>query len=175
MEEGWLQAWLRRQVRDAPAGRVFAIALALAPACFVVENLCEWLADVTLSAVGWAGRLEAIKGEGMASAGHGWGLVSPLLLAPVLENGLCLFWLRTVFPVERWGGWKGPLCTAAIAAGFHMLGYREPRYIAVLPGFFAMCWLMANVHRRPLGYWASVLLHAAGNLLVWLGWTFGIG
>ena len=40
---------------------------------------------------------------------------------------------------------------------------------------FAMCWLMANVHRRPLGYWASVLLHAAGNLLVWLGWTFGIG
>lgn len=174
MREGRLQAWLCRQVWDASAWRVFAIALALAPVCFVVENLCERLADTSMSAMGWASRLEAIKDEGMASAGHWWGLISPLLLAPVLENGLCLFWLRTVFPVERWGWWKGSLCTAAIAAGFHMLAYLEPRYIAVLPGFFAMCCLMANVRRRPLGYWASVLLHSSSNLLVWLGWEVGI-
>ena len=51
---------------------------------------------------------------------------------------------------------------------FHMLGFLEPRFIAVIPGFFVMCCLMANMRRHPLGYWASVLLHAAHNALALL-------
>ena len=168
MEEGRLQAWLRRQVWDAPAWQVFAIALALAPACFLVDIGCGLLADAYFSAMHMPNTLPVVHAEQAAVAGAGWKWISPLLLAPVLENGLCLFWLRKVFPVERWGWWKGSLCTAAIAAGFHMLAYLEPRYIAVLPGFFAMCCLMANVRRHPLGYWASVLLHAAHNALALL-------
>jgi len=165
VREGRLQAWLRRQVWDASAWRVFAIALALAPVCFVVDIGCGVLADAFFSAMHMPNTLVAVHAEQASVAGDALKWISPLLLAPVLENGLCLFWLRTVFPIERWGWWKGSLGTAAIAAGCHMLGYLEPRYIAILPGFFVMCCLMANVRQRTIGYWAAVLLHAAHNAL----------
>lgn len=175
MENGRMQTWLHRQVWDAPAWRVFAIALALVPVCFAADIVFGLLVDVLFSAMHVPSKLPAIHAEQADIARCGWALFSMLLLAPILENGLCLFWLRTIFPIERWGWWKSALWTSAIAAGFHMLVYWEPRYIAILPGFFVMCCLMANVHRRPLGFWASVLLHSALNLSACVGWKFGIG
>lgn len=144
---------------------MFVVALILTPICFLGENACEWLADVVSSAAGWPATLSAIQSRQLAQSSHWSGLISPLLVAPVVENLLCLGWLLNVF--DRLAGWwRGPACVALIAAGFHVLAYLEPRYIAVVVPFFAMCCLMANVRDRRVGYWASVLLHAAGNALV---------
>lgn len=156
--------WLRLQVWEAPGWKVFLVALALAPLCIVGENLVIWPVELVCSVLGWKDRLPAVQAEQAELASHWFGVVSLLALAPVVENLMCLFWLRKVFHAST-SWWRGPAWAALVAAGFHVLTYSEPRYVVVGVPFFGMCCLMGNVRDSRVGYWASVLLHAAGNAL----------
>lgn len=154
---------LRRNVWAAGRWRLLVIALVGAMLCFVLQNIAELALDLLATKLGFPGRLDGIKAE---QAGRLW--VSPLLVAPVLENAICWVWLRVLLPADRWAWWLGPLLVAIIAALFHVALYREIRYFSVAINFFAICCFILNVQDRPAGFWASVLLHGFGNLLVLL-------
>ena len=157
-----LDGWLRRNLWEANAWRLLLMVVVLALLCVLLQNILEWALDLVTMQFGLPGRIEAIK------AAERERLVSPLLVAPVVENAMCWVWLRVLLPAERWAWWKGPLVVAMIAAGFHVLLYRELSYFSVVVDFFAICGLILNVEDRIAGFWASVLLHGAMNLLVLL-------
>lgn len=155
--------WLRRNVWEAGPRRMLLVVVASAVLFYLLQNLAELALGPLARGLGLADRLEVIK----AAQATRW--VSPLLVAPILENAICWIWLRVLLPADRWAWWVGPLVVAIIAALFHAALYRELVYLSVVVNFFAICCLILNVRNRVLGFWASVLLHAMGNLLVLLG------
>ncbi|HYG08278.1 MAG TPA: CPBP family glutamic-type intramembrane protease [Stenotrophomonas sp.] len=155
-------SWIDREMWGGSALRVSLLGVSLAPVSFALENCLEFVLDRLLTAMGFASRLDALKG---AQAVGSW--ISPVLLAPILENLVCLMVLRAFFQEQR-SWWKGPLAVALMAGLFHSLVYWEPRYLAVGANFFIICSLIANVRNRTAGFWASVIVHSLGNALVLL-------
>lgn len=92
-------------------------------------------------------------------------IVSALVLAPIVENLLCLLWATWFgkWQAGRW--WMKPACIAAIAAGFHAIIFWDIRPFAVFPGFFVISCFILYVKDRVLGYWASVLHHFCINAI----------
>ena len=166
-----LQAFLERTLWDAGWVRLFLACVPLALATFLVEDVVESALDVVFSSLGFPGHMDEIK---LRQSTNSW--VGPLLVAPVLENLLCLFWVRIFAHKLGRTWWLVPLLVALIATAFHVAIYMEPRYAAVFIAFFAMCCLIHNVRNVAAGFWASVFLHFLGNFLVLLQWQIlGIG
>jgi hypothetical protein len=140
---------------------VLLVALILVFVCFTLENACEVAFDWMMTAVGMPSRLDAIKAD---QATRSW--IPLLVVSPIVENFICLIWLRLVFSGAKWKWWKGPLMVSLIAGAFHSLAYLEPRYMAISVNFFAICCLIANVNDRLIGFLASVFIHSAGNFAV---------
>lgn len=160
MKSFGLDDWLRQNVWEASAGRVLFAASLGAVLAFLIGNAAEWTLDMLMTTAGLPSRLGEIKAE---QATRSW--ISPLLIAPVLENAICWFWLRMLLPAERWGWWRGALVVSLIAGLFHVAVYQEPRYIVISINFFVICCLILNVKDRTVGFWASVVTHGIGNLL----------
>lgn len=148
-------------VRELGPKNMFFVTTGLALICFISQNILEAMVDFLASFVGFPSRLGYIKG--VQSVGS-W--ISPLLIAPIFENLLCLLWLNSLFSNGKWLWWKGPLVVAVIAAFFHVLLYFEIRYISIVVDFFVICALIANARRRAIGFLASALLHSEINFLV---------
>lgn len=152
---------LDRHLWSAGATRLFVACVPIAVLAFLLQNLLEMAVDAAASRLGVPSRLEDIKNFQSAAS---W--LSPLVLAPILENTLCLLWLR-VMPARFAGRpWLTPAIVAAIAALFHVVAYMEIRYATIFVNFFAICSVMSNARNRTAGFWASVWLHALMNLLV---------
>lgn len=148
-------------VREVGPKNIFFVTTGLALICFISQNILEAMVDFLASLVGFPSRLGYIKG--VQSVGS-W--ISPLLIAPIFENLLCLLWLNSLFSSGKWMWWKGPLVVAVVAAFFHVLLYFEIRYISIVVDFFVICALIVNARRRAIGFWASALLHSEINFLV---------
>ncbi|MBO9715936.1 MAG: hypothetical protein J7507_03805 [Pseudoxanthomonas sp.] len=92
--------------------------------------------------------------------------VSPLLVAPLVENFFCLLWIRGLSPSLGRSRWLVPVIVAAIAAAFHMVAYMEIVYASIFVNFLAFCVLIHNVANRFRGFLASVFVHFLTNLFV---------
>lgn len=157
---------ISRRLHDmGPVGAVVWAAL-LSVACLLVMKVAEVSVDAVFSAAGIPSRMEGILAQ---QETYLW--IDVLVVSPVVENAFCLLWLGTAFSGKAWAGWKGPLAVGTIAAVLHMLVYLEPRYVAILVLFFPVCYLIANVRRRRVGFVASVLLHSGYNYLAMIDWT----
>jgi membrane protease YdiL (CAAX protease family) len=153
----------RGLVTRTPLSRAMLLATVLAMATFLVDTPLEYLCDWIFTELGIPSRLDQIIAEQTTRI---W--ISPLVLAPLVENAFCLLWLRAEFIRRLRPWWAPPLAVSFIAALFHVIGYWEPRYIIVTVTFFPMCWLIAYIRPTATGYWASVLMHALFNLLTML-------
>ena len=159
---GGLDGFLARNFFTASTSRLLASCIPLSLGVFLAQNVLEIL-------IGWAtgpwvpSRLQQIQ---LSQAGSSW--VSPLLLAPLIENTCCLVLTRALSPASGGGRWRVPIIVAAIAAVFHVVAYREIVYASIFVNFLAFCVLIHNVEGGRRGFWASVLVHSLTNLLVLL-------
>ncbi|WP_028920650.1 hypothetical protein [Pseudoxanthomonas suwonensis] len=165
------EAFLERTLWGAGWVRLFLACIPLALATFLVEDVVEAALDAVFSSPGFPGHMDEIK---VRQSANSW--VGPLLVAPVLENLLCLFWVRVFAHKLGRSWWLVPCIVALIAAAFHVALYMEPRYASVFVDFFLMCCLIHNAKNRAVGFWASVFLHFLVNFIVLMQWRiFGIG
>lgn len=162
---------LNRNLWSAGALRLSAIVFPMAIALFLLQNAIEMSMDWIATAIGIPSRLDKIK---EAQSGFVW--VSPLIVAPVLENTLCLLGIKLFTTPRNAGSWKIPALVAFIAVLVHALIYMEIRYFSIYVNFFVICCLIQNVENKAAGFWASVLLHALINFMVMMqlrsmGWA----
>lgn len=152
-----------KRVFAAPAGTLVLIAALLAP--LVVGSTI-----LLAGGLDWIFELESIPpnsvGETAASGLGATRVLSALVIAPIIENLLCVMWTRWLPPIgshRDW--WLKPLLVGAIAATFHAIIFMDIRPAAVFPGFFVIGMFIRNTRNATLGYWISVLHHFFINLI----------
>jgi hypothetical protein len=149
--------------------RLLLLAVATAPLSVVATIMMSYAISELATFSGMApNSVEDVANSGLDPLR----VASALLVAPVVENFVCLVLLLTMasWTTNRW--WLKPFLVAAAAATFHGAVFADIRPIAVLPGFFVMCSLIENAPQRQAGYWASVLHHSCINavnlaMVVW--------
>jgi hypothetical protein len=141
--------------------RLFAACIPLSIGVFLLQNFLEMVIGLFSGLSGVPTDLGRIQDfQSKAS----W--VSPLLFAPVVENFLCLLWIRGLSPSLGRSRWLVPVIVAAIATLFHMVAYMEIVYASIFVNFLAFCALIHNVENRLRGFLASVFVHFLTNLFV---------
>jgi hypothetical protein len=166
-----LGSYVERYLCEAKWWELFLACIPLAVLSVALQNVLEWIIDTVLDSFGFYGRLDEIMAY---HAEMSW--VGPLLVAPVFENLLCLFWVVVFSHKLGRTWWLVPCIVGGIAAAFHALIYMEPRYASVFADFFLMCCLIHNAKNRAVGFWASVFLHFLVNFIVLMQWRiFGVG
>jgi hypothetical protein len=166
-ERAGLDAFLERHLWTAGWWKLFAVCIPLAFVVLLAQDALKFGIDLVLSSLGFPGRMAEVT---EFQANMSW--VSPLLIAPVLENLFCLFWVIVLGHKLGRTWWLVPAIVASIASAFHVVGYLELRYASIFANFFAMCCLIHNVRNRVAGFWASVFLHFLTNFLVLLQFRF---
>jgi hypothetical protein len=148
---------------SARASRLFASAVLLAPLSVAGTALVSLALDSIFT-------LESIPPNSVAeTAANGLDavrVISALILAPIVENLLCLLWAKWLPTWDSPHNWWGkPCCIALIAAAFHALVFWDIRPFAVFPGFFIIAAYIVNTKNGKVGYWSSVVHHACINVI----------
>lgn len=152
---------------SAPTSALLTFAALLAP----LSVACTYLLSVCMDWIFEPGSMPPNSvAEASANGLEAARVISALIIAPMVENFLCLLW-ATWLPAwnsqNHW--WRKPLFIAAIASAFHALIFFDIRPIAVFPGFFVIAMYIVNVKDRNVGYWASVFHHFCINAInLWL-------
>ena len=158
-----VEGFLQRNFFEAALPRLLAACIPLSILVFLLQNAAESILAWLATELSLPSRLVQVQASQAVTP---W--LSPLLLAPLIENLICLAWIRLLAGPLGNGRWIVPSVVAGIATAFHTIISREVVYLSIFINFFVFCALMHNTKNKVHGYLASVMVHALTNLLVLL-------
>ncbi|MFT4255880.1 MAG: hypothetical protein QM599_02785 [Pseudoxanthomonas sp.] len=145
------------------------VAALLAPISIIASALFSFTVE-SLMPAGYtqAGSIRAIVEENKFGVGL---VVSCLLIAPVIENAICLLLVKGVMRWKSKRFWVKPLLVALTMGVIHSSihsGVVDIRPFGVAIPFFIISSFIVNAEDKWCGYWSSVLHHSLYNSAIFL-------